>query len=162
MHIQHFHLLVIQNAVAPRGRTISRRQLLRAGDRDAKQTCTSSSFIDMSAENDYIGCISDAVITLEADGCIPNVHNLQLVPVISLSIPLCVSAMDYQMADRDLGFGIFAVWGQSSGISRRNQSSTENRSVRSTIPNYQSRHGDTETNTQWSWERAKVCLKVEL
>lgn len=29
------------------------------------------------------------------------------------------------MADRDLGSGIFSVWGQSSGISSRNHSSTE-------------------------------------
>lgn len=67
----------------------------------------------------------------------PYIHNLQLAPVVFLS------GLYYQMADGDLGLGIFAVWGQSSGISSRNQSSTENRSVQPTTPNYQGTHTKT-------------------
>lgn len=48
-----------------------------------------------------------------------------VVCVVFLCTPLWLSVLDYQMADRDLGLGIFPAWGQSSGISRRNHSSTE-------------------------------------
>lgn len=63
--------------------------------------------------------------SLKVPLCSTNYQPWLVVSVVFLCTPLWVSVSDYQMADRDLGWGIVPAWGQSSGISSRNHSSTE-------------------------------------